>query len=142
MLLLGGGDALALAGDLKQPSISMASGYPAEARRQIMTALNHPDSKFLNGRYVNWFTTMHYRGDTRALNGFMAGLIKCPSVTLRVTFNKELIFDGDWTVRHNGQNGAFNILINLKSTNLDLAGLEIPTAKGPPLEQSPLALEG
>lgn len=134
--------ALALAGTLRHPSISLAPTFPQEVRRQIMSALHHPDCKFIHGNYLNWFTTLHFGGDTKALNGFLAELVKCPGVSLQISFNQDLPMAGDWTVQHGGRNGAFTILINLKSKQISPAALEIPIVKGPPIAQSSQAMEG
>ena len=73
---------LALAGTLDSPGVAFSGDYPKDAGDQVMAALTRKDCKFLGGEFVNWFTTLRYRGDTKALNLFLGDLVKCPGAAV------------------------------------------------------------
>ncbi len=127
---------LALAGDLKEPGVAMAQGYPEAARQQVMAALNRPDCKFLKGSFINWHTSLLYAGETKALNLFLADLAKCPGATLHVSFVADPIPGEacDWVVAHDAHANSFHVRLNLKSERLKLPDLHLPEVKGPPVK--------
>lgn len=127
-ILLGSCDAHALAGDLKRPSVSLPAEYPDANRRKIMAALNRKDVKFLGGRFINWFTTMWYDSDTKALNLFLDDLAHVPGVVLHVSFGKS-IHPGAWSVRHEAHDNCFHVKIGLDS-QIKLAELHLPEIRG------------
>ena len=51
-------DALALAGELKEPAVAHAAGYPEAAQKLVRAALTRPDCKFLGGRFINSHTSL------------------------------------------------------------------------------------
>ncbi len=128
-------NAFALAGELKDPGLAFAQSFPESARTNITAALTRPDCTFVNGRFINWHTSLNYRGETLALNLFLEGLVKCPGTTLSIRFQTESIpADSDWMVAHSGDEpGKFTVHINLKSPRINLEKLVIPESKGPPL---------
>lgn len=134
-------DALALAGELKEPGVAFSQGYPEAARQQVMAALNRSDSKFLKGRFVNSFTSLFYAGETKALNLFLDDLAKCPGVTLHVSFTTDPIVGEqcDWLVSHDAHENRFSVRVNLKSDRIKLPELYLPEVKGPALAVVPEA---
>src|SRR5947208_3543515 len=82
--------ALALANfDLKEPQLAFPADFPESDRTNIMASLNRPDCKFVGGSFINSFTSLKYSGDTRGLNLFLEGLVKCPGAVLSVRFHTD-----------------------------------------------------
>jgi hypothetical protein len=125
--------AFAIAGSVESPEVPFAADYPEEAKQKVRAALRREDSKFLRGFFVNWFTTLHYAGDTEALNLFIGDLLKCPGAKVSVGF-KKLGEQGEWLVTHNSLENSFLIQINLDSEQVELEKLRLPAASGPELE--------
>ena len=124
----------AAAGSLDSPGVAFPGDYPKDAQDKVMAALARKDCKFLGGEFVNWFTTLRYQGETRALNLFLGGLAKCPGVTVHVSF-KKLDDECDWRVSHDAQGNRFQVEVNLNSKQVKLEDLYIPEAKGPVLKK-------
>jgi hypothetical protein len=122
------------AGTLDSPGVAFSADYPKDAQEQVMAALTRKDCKFLGGQFVNWFTSLRYGGDTKALNLFMGGLVKCPGATVHVSF-KKLDDDCDWGVSHNALDNRFQIEVNLNSKQIQLEDLYIPETNGPMLKK-------
>lgn len=128
-------DVFALAGELKEPGVAHAQGYPQAAQEQVMAALNRPDCKFLKGNFINSHTSLLYAGETKALNQLLGDLAKCPGVTLHVSFATDLIPGQpcDWVLSHDAHANSFHVRVNLKSNRLKLSELSLPEIKGPAL---------
>ena len=120
----------ALAGKLDKPSVALPAGYPA--KQQVMAALNRKDATFVDGHFVNSFTSLRYRGNWLAFNLFLEDLA-ASGVPVAVRF-KQLPDDVDWRVGHDGLLNQFLVEINPASKRLDLEKLYIPVAKGPALQ--------
>ncbi|MGB0582801.1 MAG: hypothetical protein ACPGVU_24210, partial [Limisphaerales bacterium] len=105
-----------------------AAEYPEANRKKVMAALNREDVKFVGGRFINWFTTMWYDGDTKALNLFLDDLAHIPGVVLHVSFGKS-VHPGAWSVHHEAHDNRFHIKVNLDS-KIKLAELYIPEIRG------------
>lgn len=123
--------AWALSGTLDKPGVALPVGYPAT--QQVMAALNRKDATFVDGHFVNSFTSLRYRGNWLAFNLFLEDLAACPGVSVSVRF-KQLPDDVDWRVGHDGLSNGFLVEINPASKRLDLERLYIPVAKGSTLE--------
>lgn len=128
-------NAFALAGELKEPGVAHAQGYPQAAQQQVMAALKRPDCKFLRGSFINSHTSLLYVGETKALNQFLDALAKCPGVTLHVSFVADPIPGEpcDWHVGHDAHRNQFHVRVNLKSDRIKLLDLYLPEVKGPAL---------
>ena len=124
----------ALAGTLDSPGVAFSGDYPKDAQDKVMAALMRRDCKFLGGDFVNWFTTLRYGGDTKALNLFLGDLVKCPGATVHVGF-KKLDDDCDWRVSHDADSNRFQIEVNLNSKKIRIENLYIPEARGPALKK-------
>ena len=124
--------AWALAGSLDRPGVAFSSTYPAAARDKVMAVLNRKDAKFVDGHFVNWWTSLRYRGDVRTANLFVGELARCPGVTVSVSL-KRLPDDCDWRVGHDAHSNQFQVEVNLTSPRLELEQLVIPAVKGPEL---------
>ncbi len=134
MLLAYASPVSAEAGTLDSPGVAFPAEYPKDAQDRVMAALNRKDCKFLGGTFVNWFTTLRYQGQTRALNLFLGDLAKCPGVAVHVGF-KKLDDECDWRVGHDAQDNCFQIEVNLNSKQIKLEDLYLPEAKGPMLKK-------
>jgi hypothetical protein len=134
-------NAFALAGELKEPGVSHAQGYPQAAQEQVRAALQRPDCKFLKGSFINWHTSLLYAGETKSLNQFLDALAKCPGVTLHVSFVADPIPGEpcDWVVAHDAHANRFHVRVNLKSDRIKLPDLYLPEVKGPVLPATPVA---
>jgi hypothetical protein len=131
--------ALAHAGfDLKKPELAFPAGFPESDRTNIVASLNRPDCKFVGGSFINSFTSLKYNGNTRALNLFLSGLLKCPGTVLGVRFHTDRTSDDcDWVVSHMaGKPREFAVHVNLKSSRINLDEVVIPDSKGPPLAEA------
>jgi hypothetical protein len=126
--------AFALAGSLDSPGVAFSGDYPKDAQEQVMAALTRKDCKFLGGHFVNWFTTLRYGGDAKALNLFLGDLVKCPGATVHVGF-KKLDDECDWRVSHDAHGNRFQVEVNLNSKQIKIEDLYIPEAKGPALKK-------
>jgi hypothetical protein len=125
----------ARAGELKEASVALPAGYPAEATQQVLAALRRPDCKYLGGNFINWHTGLSYQGSTQALSMFLGALAKCPGATVSVSLTRDpLPKEGsDWSVSHEGLGNHFHVRVNLDSKQIDLSKLVIPAASGPAL---------
>jgi hypothetical protein len=130
LLLVLAAPAWALMGKLDKPGVALPVGYPAT--QQVMAALNRKDATFVDGHFINSFTSLRYRGNWLAFNLFLEDLAACPGVSVSVRF-KHLPDDVDWRVGHDGLLNGFLVEINPASKRLDLERLVIPVTKGPTL---------
>lgn len=84
---------------------------------------------------------MRYKGDTKALNGMLTDLAKCPGVLLTIQFDNKFSDPGDWSV--SSQPGStqfiFQVMVNLKSERIKLDELRVPEMNGPPLKSTTTA---
>jgi hypothetical protein len=126
---------LGAAGTLDEPGVALPSGYPAEARDQIMKALKRKDCTFLGGSWINAHTSLRYQGKTQALNQMLGDLAKVPGAGVSVSLKKFADEDFDWRISHLAFDNNFHFELNLKSSRLDLEELYIPPAKGPAVKQ-------
>jgi WD40 repeat protein len=122
--------AFAAHGELDAPQVSLPLDYPAKAREQVYYALHRMDCRFVSGFWLNSWTTLHYRGDTRALSMFLDDLAQCPGVTLSVSFTSEIDVDCDWRVGHKAPENRFQVEVNLKSDRIELDKLVVPEVHG------------
>jgi hypothetical protein len=124
--------ALAMAGNLASPELAFPKDYPEVTRSNILAVLREPDCHFIDGHFINWNTTLQYGGDTRALNSFLARLVKCADVILSVSFDEELDEDCTWTVFHGAlpDPNHFSIHIHFRSKKIVLGELAVPEIKG------------
>jgi hypothetical protein len=129
-LLAGRSDASAMAGDLKQPGVALPTKYPEAIRKKIRAALNREDCKFVSGSFVNWFTTLRYDSDTKALNLFLDDLKNIPQVTLKVSFVKSIEHESAaWSVHHGAHGNRFHIRVPLDG-RIKIEELYIPDIQG------------
>lgn len=103
-------NAFALAGELKEPGVAHAQGYPQAAQQQVMAALKRAGCKFLKGHFLNSHTSLLYAGETKALNLFL-----------------------------DAHSNRFHVRVNLKSERIKLPDLYLPEVKGPSVVTAPKA---
>ncbi len=125
------GRASAAFGELDSPQVSLPLDYPEKAREQVYYALHRMDCRFVSGFFLNSWTTLHYRGDTRALNLFLDDLAKCPGATLSVRFTRDIDVDCDWRVGHKAPENRFQVFVNLKSDQIKIEDVVLPEVAGP-----------
>ncbi|MCA8999101.1 MAG: hypothetical protein KDA80_19020 [Planctomycetaceae bacterium] len=130
LLALTSREATALAGELDTPGVATPSGLPDAVRQQIQKVLKREDCQFLDGFFVNWFTTLRYSGETQAFNLFLDDLAKCPGVTVSVKIDN---IDCDWRIHHDGQSNRFTVVLNIDSPKIELTKVHFPETHGPPL---------
>ena len=114
--------------ELTLPSVAFGRGVPAAARARVSAVLARPDARFLGGHSLNKWTTLRYGGDTLALNLFLDELVKCPGVTVHVSF-KKLADECDWRVGHMAPGNRFQVEVNLSSERVNVEKLYIPEFK-------------
>jgi hypothetical protein len=124
---------LARSSALAKPSFASPTSCPTQVVIQVSDALNRPDCKFIGGQLASRSTHLRYSGDTKALNGMLADLAKCPGVVFTIQFTDNFIESGDWSV--SSQPGSnqfiFQVLVNLQSERIKLDELRVPEMKGP-----------
>jgi hypothetical protein len=116
----------------------MSTSYPAADAAKLKAALDLPECKFLDGRYVNAATTLRYGGDAAALSKQLDALTKCPGLRVYLTFYRPpapgagvATIDVDdpgcaWTISHIGPSGDFTVRVNLGSDKVKVEDLNLP----------------
>ena len=117
---------------------SFASEIPESVRKQVETALKSKDCNFIDGNWFNGRISLRFAGDTSAVNEMLQQLASCPTVTLNVSF-KALKDDCDWMIVNDMRrsHSKFDLIVNLKSKNIRLEDLLIPSLQGPDLQPQP-----
>jgi len=135
-LLLTTSTALSWSGPISRPEYYAPRGCPPEAMDRVSKALNHPDCKFLTGRFFSLSASWECSGNTFALNAFLKGLSECPGVRLHISkMGKDYHGTGDWSVytHMDKEHFIFHIKINLKSERIVADAVKLPALKGPSL---------
>lgn len=114
--------------------IAFSSSYPEHARKQVQTALQNKDCKFLDGSFINAVSTLNFVGDTPSLNRCLGELAECPGTTVAVAF-KTIEHECDWRLVHDADANKFHITVNLNSKQVNIEELVIPSAQGPDLKR-------
>jgi len=127
--------AYAIAGKIESADgIAFSSDYPEHAQKQIRQTLLDDSLTFTDGYFVNWISTLHFQGDTTALNKLAESLAACEGTTVRVRFTRADA-DFDFEVIHDAHSNDFQIRINLNSGRIELEALVLPPPKGPTPER-------
>jgi hypothetical protein len=119
----------ALAGNLDVPSLGFPSEMNKTTREQIMAAIVDKSYQFIDGRFVNAFTTLRYGGEMKGLNRFLEKLAECEGMKVVITYSKSLSGEvATWLLRHNGWVEARQLVvsINTDAPKFDKTKLEIP----------------
>ena len=116
-------------GELKTPSL-IVKDQP-ETEKVLQKILLRPDAKYLHGRWVNFWTSLQYGGDTTALNSFVAELSRCPGLTVSLSFQK-LENDASWLVGQLCNDSTIQVTVNLRSPNIELERISLPNWTGRP----------
>jgi len=98
-------------------------------REQIMVAIVDKSYQFIDGHFVNAFTTLRYGGEMMGLNRFLEKLAECEGMKVVITYNKGLLGEeATWLLRHNGWVEARQLVvsINTDAPKFDKTKLEIP----------------
>ena len=80
----------ALAGNLDIPSLGFPSEMKETTREQIMAAIVDKSYQFIDGHFVNAFTTLRYGGEMKGLNRFLEKLAECEGMKVVITYSKSL----------------------------------------------------
>jgi hypothetical protein len=133
----------ARAGNLDHPSVAMSPDYPAADAAKLRAALDLPECKFLDGRYINAATTLRYGGDAAAVSKQIDALARCPGLSVHLTFSRPpatgpgvVSMDVDepgcaWTISHIGPSGDFTVRVNLGSDKVKVEELNLPAFQAP-----------
>ena len=108
--------------------------YPTASRDKIDAVFSSKRHTFVDandGLGVGGLRMLRFRGDTIALNLFIAGLAKCESITIDVLFRKptdngHFLSGYDWVVHKPAGKNNFVIRINVASKNFDFEKFVIP----------------
>lgn len=118
--------AYALRGEITEPSgIAFSSDYPENARLEVERALADSGAEFVRGHFINWISTLHFRGDVSHLNTMVGRLCRCHETVVAIKLD-EWEEDCEWSIVHDATSNRFQITINLRSSKIRLKELEIP----------------
>ncbi|MFN7878294.1 MAG: hypothetical protein ACK5PB_23460 [Pirellula sp.] len=109
----------------KATGIAFSSDYPTSARLEIERALETPGTVFVKGHFINWISTLYFRGDTSSLNQMIKRLSQCLGTTLSIKFD-EVGQGYDWFIVHDAQSNHFWITVDMRSQSIILKELSIP----------------
>lgn len=127
----------AATGELTTPAVSFPTEYPQAKRDQVNSVLASSKVEFVGGNWLNFFTRLDYRGDTKALNVFLDELVQCHDVSVHVSFARpgsaSYLSELDWSISHWAGKNHFHVTINLDSDRIDLTSLYLPDM-GRPVE--------
>jgi broad specificity polyphosphatase/5'/3'-nucleotidase SurE len=112
--------------------IAFSSSYPEHARKQVQAALQNKGCKSIDGSFINAVSTLNFGGDTPSINELLEELAECPGTRLAVSF-KKIEHECDWRLIHDAHTNRFHITVNLKSKQVNIEELVIPSAQGPDL---------
>jgi hypothetical protein len=117
-------------GTLETPNVPMANDYSKADYAAVLAVLNGKGKewKYVEGSWLNRFTTLQYDGDTTSLNLFLEALTKCPHLTVHVNFFRPASTSDlpAWLVTHTAGENAFVVRINLASKAINLEKLYLP----------------
>ena len=139
--------ALALGGNLKEPSIAIPShdGEHDAVAWAIQKALKSHEKEFAGGHFINAHSVLHFAGGTKTINGLLEDLSEIEGAVIRIRFSKDgavaqKIFPGgddsekecDLTIDHNAWGDAHqvSITIYLGSDRVEVDELAIPAIIG------------
>ena len=120
--------ARAAMGEIKTPML-LVKDQP-ETQAALEKALRRPDAKYLQGHWLNSWSSLQYGGDTTALNLMIADLAQCPGLSVAVTFQK-LNNDASWIVGQNGNAPKVQVTVNLSSPQIVSERISLPAWSGP-----------
>lgn len=120
--------------------VVFSSEYPEHARDKVRDALAVNNSGFIDGVTNMRKTTLNFAGDTSAINEMLLKLTKCPAAIVSVTF-RNIEHKCDWRLVYATDDNKFHAIVNLRSDQIDLENLEIPSSKGPDLIRQPLPIQ-
>jgi hypothetical protein len=133
--------AFALGGDLDEPSLSI--GDPVD--QKLYDVLKDKQHKFTGGYFINWNTTLGYRGDAEALNRMFSDLEKIDGLELNIRFSKDRGSvsspfrkpeknaqprECQWTINHWAGQKSIGLTVYLGDQKLDITQLRLPPMRG------------
>jgi hypothetical protein len=93
-LAAAGNCAFGLSLSLPEPQIFFPQGYDTNRANQVLSVLRSDKFKYLGGLTSYWepdfYTTLVYEGDGRALTAFLAALNEVKGMSVRLTFSSDL----------------------------------------------------
>jgi hypothetical protein len=126
--LIFGPMARAAMGEIKTPML-LVKDQP-ETQAALEKALRRPDAKYLQGHWLNRWSSLQYGGDTTALNLMIADLAQCPGLSVAVTFQK-LNNEASWMIGQDGNEPRVQVTVNLSSPQVDPERISLPAWSGP-----------
>jgi hypothetical protein len=141
--LVRAGVALAAAGDLTTPSISIPTvdGKPDPVVERMHRVLMSQAKEFTGGYFLNAHSVPHYGGGTKTVNALLDGLAKVDGATVLVRLSKGAgvtrMLVGEkgpcsCSIDHNGwgDDRAISVTIYLGGEGVDADGLDLPPIRG------------
>jgi hypothetical protein len=114
-------------GEITRPML-LVKDHP-ETQAALEKALGRPEAKYLQGHWLNRWSSLQYGGDTTALNKMIAELAECPGLSVAVTFQK-LNNEASWMVGQDSNAPKVQVTINLSSRQIDLERISLPRWSG------------
>ena len=115
-------------------NVPFSRDYPEHARKQVRAAFETENCGFIGGRSTMRVSTLHFAGNTTAINDQLQKLASCPAATVSVSF-EQIDHKCDWRIVHSVKDNMFRVVVNLESNQIELEELRIPPAKGPDLKR-------
>ena len=130
-----------LVAETAKPSIGYPKDYAVTSRKKVDAVFHSKRHKLVDATEpfgIGGLRMLRFRGDTIALNVFIAELSRCDSVTIDVLFRKpdesgkpnivlpDPLRGHDWVVHKPAGRNSFVIRINIASKNFDFEKFVFP----------------
>ena len=120
--------ALGAMGEIKTPMLLVKDQPDTQAA--LEKVLRRPDAKYLQGHWLNRWSSLQYGGDTTALNMMIADLALCPGLEVTVRFQK-LENDASWIIGQEANAPKVQVTVNLGSSQIEPERISLPSWSGP-----------
>jgi len=146
--------AYALGGNLKTPGISIPLDRPDGGENNVAVRINQVlvdhQTQFVNGSFINSYTSLNFKGNSEKLNSLLKELAEIEGSKISILFSKEkgigrIAFPAEglqdeacqWTISHNGRSDAelITLTIFLGDGLIELDQLKLPTIRGAKLDE-------
>ena len=139
----------ALGGNLKTPGISIPLDRPDGGENNVAVRINQVlvdhQTQFVNGSFINSYTSLNFKGNTEKLNSLLNDLAEIEGSKISILFSNEkglgrVAFPAaglqdeacQWTISHNGRSEAelVTLTIYLGDGLIELDQLKLPSIRG------------
>ena len=139
----------ALGGNLKTPGISIPLDRPDGSENIVASKIHQVlvkhQNQFVNGSFINAFTTLNFKGNSEKLNSLLDDLAEIEGSKISILFSKEqgsgrIVFPAEglqdeacqWSISHNGGAEAelVTLTIYLGDGVIELDQLRLPSIRG------------